>query len=241
MWPGQVPECAVINADPNLECCFSETKSKHTHTDTNFNTSWSANLDQCRLQGIPRQFGSFWHRDSALQYLGNIWKLYQDDIRRLHSMRRTRAMDCTIGWLLCHLAEICQWNLLSCLPAIHWRRCLDSNGWINALTYGWQSFKLGPQVRWWLMGWWLGCAVVDLATELGDHPRGIMEGADGSTNESTGESTGASLPQGLRIAAPGCLWSPAGAWCFTAGEFWGCWFRGFMTLQSISGGIFWTL
>ena len=25
-------------------------------------------------------------------------------------------------------------------------RCLDSNGWINALTYGWQSFKLGPQV-----------------------------------------------------------------------------------------------
>lgn len=29
----------------------------------------------------------------------------------------------------------------------HWVAavCLDSNGWINALTYGWQSFKLGPQ------------------------------------------------------------------------------------------------
>ncbi|CAK9104057.1 unnamed protein product [Durusdinium trenchii] len=29
----------------------------------------------------------------------------------------------------------------------HWVAavCLDSNGWINALTYGYQSFKLGPQ------------------------------------------------------------------------------------------------
>ena len=24
-------------------------------------------------------------------------------------------------------------------------RCLDSNGWINALTYGWQSLRFGPQ------------------------------------------------------------------------------------------------
>ncbi|CAJ1343352.1 unnamed protein product [Effrenium voratum] len=29
----------------------------------------------------------------------------------------------------------------------HWVAavCLDSNGWINALTYGWQSFEVGPQ------------------------------------------------------------------------------------------------
>ena len=24
-------------------------------------------------------------------------------------------------------------------------RCLDSNGWINALTYGWQSLRCAPQ------------------------------------------------------------------------------------------------
>ena len=30
---------------------------------------------------------------------------------------------------------------------------------------------------------------------------------------------------------PGCLWSATWAWCFTAGEFWGCWFRSFMKHQ----------
>lgn len=55
-----------------------------------------------------------------------------------------------------------QWSPLSSIQAVFFKlrrsqkyrqlilsqdfRCLDSNGWINALTYGWQSFKLGPQV-----------------------------------------------------------------------------------------------